>query len=509
MAKAYDRVEWSYLRAIMTKLGFAAEWIDRIMCCVESVSFSVKVNGFSSMLKYYGAGHLSRGVRVGIHCPWISHLLFADDCMVFTQATTDGANRLQEILERYRIGSGQMVNKQKSAIFFSANTNDGMKLAVHQGTDIPTEALVEKYLGLPTALGRSTDDQFEHIVATIKKLVAGEWNEEILETKMASVDVQAILKIPTGRLEEDSWAWHLERHGNFTVRSAYRALLQANVMVNPIMGSSGSEQSYWKKLWKFRVPPKEIKVVTGVKIPCFHPTTWAIDIIDSNKLEPKDASVILCGAWAVWSERNARKHGERLRTIFESVKWAADIAMDLSISGRAISKRTTKVIPMWQPPNEGVLKLNVDASFSEISGDGASGLVLRDHTGALIRGQAIWYSQAASVLIMESLAVRDGIKLASDLGLSRVEVETDSNDVVRLWNDRASGRSEISSILQEIEDLSSNMEYFHLSFIGREANEGAHLCAKQASSSRHRCLWINYVPTFLSDCLYKDCKPND
>jgi predicted transcriptional regulator len=48
-----------------------------------------------------------------------------------------------------------------------------MKLAVHQSTDIPTEALVEKYLGLPTALGRSTDDQFEHIVARIKKLVNG------------------------------------------------------------------------------------------------------------------------------------------------------------------------------------------------------------------------------------------------------------------------------------------------------------------------------------------------
>jgi hypothetical protein len=41
--------------------------------------------------------------------------------MVFTQATTDGANRLQEILERYRIGSGQMVNKQNLQ-FFSVQT---------------------------------------------------------------------------------------------------------------------------------------------------------------------------------------------------------------------------------------------------------------------------------------------------------------------------------------------------------------------------------------------------
>jgi hypothetical protein len=54
--------------------------------------------------------------------------------MVFTQATIDGATRLHEILERYIIGSGQMVNKQKSAIFFSANTDDDMKQAIHQGT---------------------------------------------------------------------------------------------------------------------------------------------------------------------------------------------------------------------------------------------------------------------------------------------------------------------------------------------------------------------------------------
>ena len=88
---------------------------------------------------------------------------------------------------------------------------------------------------------------------------------------MASVDREAILRIPIGRLEEDIWAWHLEMHGNFTVRSAYRALLQANSTNDLVMGSDGSELLYWKKLWKMRVPPKVRnywwRVIKGF-IPC-------------------------------------------------------------------------------------------------------------------------------------------------------------------------------------------------------------------------------------------------
>ena len=45
MMKAYDRLEWAYLRAIMTKVGFARQWIDTVMGMVSSVSFSVLFNG--------------------------------------------------------------------------------------------------------------------------------------------------------------------------------------------------------------------------------------------------------------------------------------------------------------------------------------------------------------------------------------------------------------------------------------------------------------------------------
>lgn len=146
---------------------------------------------------------------------------------------------------------------------------------------------------------------------------------------------------------EPEEAWY------FFVRSAYRALLAANSTVNQTMGSRGAEQSFWKKLWRMNVLPKvhnfwwrvikrfipcrarlkerhlerimfcqscgrdetimhalfectwthlfwkELKAATSVKILELHPNSWAIDIIDSDKVSSKDATIILCCAWVV------------------------------------------------------------------------------------------------------------------------------------------------------------------------------------------------------------------
>ena len=44
MHKAYDRVEWAFLKEIMLKMGFLQEWVNLIMQCVSTVEYKVRIN---------------------------------------------------------------------------------------------------------------------------------------------------------------------------------------------------------------------------------------------------------------------------------------------------------------------------------------------------------------------------------------------------------------------------------------------------------------------------------
>jgi hypothetical protein len=153
--------------------------------------------GFSSLLNFFGGDYVDKGIRVSPRSPWINHLLFADDSLIFMKANEQSAQRLNEILRIYGECSGQCVNKEKSSIYFSPNSSEGMRHVLKQILGITVEAFSERYLGLPTAVGRITSGTFDHLGERIRSKVQGGL-ERMVSCAGREIFLKAIIQaIPT------------------------------------------------------------------------------------------------------------------------------------------------------------------------------------------------------------------------------------------------------------------------------------------------------------------------
>ncbi|KAL4296377.1 hypothetical protein GQ457_12G000140 [Hibiscus cannabinus] len=184
MEKAFDRVEWPFLKAVMLRLGFAPSWVDLIMRCVSSVSSRVRVRGalseairpqrglrqgdpLSPFLFLFCSEGLSAaltaaqqegqlpGVRASKHGPPVNHLLFADDSLVFLRNNIAEVQCLKDILLTYSAVSGQKVNFSKSTAYFSPRTPTAHRTAVHAALGVQEVDDPGIYLGVPLLIGKN------------------------------------------------------------------------------------------------------------------------------------------------------------------------------------------------------------------------------------------------------------------------------------------------------------------------------------------------------------------
>ena len=208
LEKAYDRLEWHFIRDILHLYKIPYQLVKLIMSCVSSSSISVLFNG----------GKLdpflpSRGIRQGdpmspylfILCMemlgflisgkceaklWdpvkasrnglaFSHLFFADDLVLFAKADLKNCCHIREAFDSFYELSRQKVSFHKSKVYFSPNVSQDSRAEFCEVLGFSSTPNLGKYLGFPLKHPRSTSQDFNFIIERVQAKLQG-WKANML-----------------------------------------------------------------------------------------------------------------------------------------------------------------------------------------------------------------------------------------------------------------------------------------------------------------------------------------
>jgi hypothetical protein len=137
------------------------------------------------------------GIKVAPTAPAVNHLLFADDSLLFFKASSEGASEIKKVLTKYCDASGQRINMDKSSIFFSKGCPEALREGIKVELEVQRETLNEKYVDMPSDVGRSKSGDFKHLRDKVWKKVMG-WLEQLLSVGGKEVLIKAVAyAVPT------------------------------------------------------------------------------------------------------------------------------------------------------------------------------------------------------------------------------------------------------------------------------------------------------------------------
>ncbi|KAL3537937.1 hypothetical protein ACH5RR_001303 [Cinchona calisaya] len=108
---------------------------------------------------------LSRG------CPTVSHVAFADDCIIFTQGDKNSLKWLLHFLELYQKGSGKKINFAKSSLFFPRKSSRGHIASIESLTGMCKFSILMTYLGCLIFIRIKSNTIFEPLVTKVRNVL--------------------------------------------------------------------------------------------------------------------------------------------------------------------------------------------------------------------------------------------------------------------------------------------------------------------------------------------------
>ena len=156
-------------------------------------SFLFCAEGWNALLRNAANEGVINGFSLCRNGSKLTHMFFADDCLIFCRSTLEECNKIQELFAIYETASGQMINKEKTTLFFSKNTDEATQEAPKVALSVPVIKHYEKYLGLPSFVGRDRKACSTQIRERIWGRMQG-WKEKLLSQAGREVMIKAVVQ---------------------------------------------------------------------------------------------------------------------------------------------------------------------------------------------------------------------------------------------------------------------------------------------------------------------------
>ncbi|XP_059639985.1 uncharacterized protein LOC132282349 [Cornus florida] len=241
-----------------------------------------------------------------------------------------------------------------------------------------------------------------------------------------------------------------------------------------------------------------------------HPSSFFLewcDVITGVSVLSEERKSILVGLasfclWAIWKARN--------KIIFEQTEWNPLVVVNLALTRFwefvNVHKKCQLVIhpskrtdapSRWSRPVHGVVKCNVDASFSKLSQLGGGGAVFRDSSGLVLQTVIFKSFVSSSVLESESFCFSRAVFWARMFKFPMVCFESDFKKVVDTIGGVCSSDVSIVSLVSEIRQELQYFSIFSILHVRQQGNRVANALARLSKISTSTDLVLQSLPLLI------------
>uniref|UniRef100_A0A803QQJ3 Reverse transcriptase domain-containing protein n=1 Tax=Cannabis sativa TaxID=3483 RepID=A0A803QQJ3_CANSA len=208
MHKSYDRMEWTFIRKVLRANGFDEKSCGLIMSCVTGITYSAILNGtplkkfqpqrglrqgdplspfifllcqevLSKIIQKHERENKTHGIQIARAAIPISHLMFADDTILFARANKEEAKNLMDCISNYEKWSGQVCSKAKSSVLFSNNLSVERRNGILHVLNINQTQGEERHLGNPFVFKRRKKENYMKLRESMLQRLEG-WKMRLL-----------------------------------------------------------------------------------------------------------------------------------------------------------------------------------------------------------------------------------------------------------------------------------------------------------------------------------------